>query len=334
MPRRRKFIPIAAAVSLSLLLHVLLLTGFDIDLAKLQALSDPPPIEARLVRIEPDRPPPPAPEARRPKPPAMAPRPVPEAAPEPEPVEAAAPELPVEAPAEPQPSAEEPVVNQQPPAETVTAVPLNHLPDRIEMTYDIRYGPASGQQTLQWIVADGRYTITSVAGATGLTRMLYSGQLIQTSQGRVTASGLQPEVFWDQRGKKRSSGHFDFENRSLAVSRGSRVEALPLPDDAQDSQSLLFHFALHAPRIRADGYQVFDGRKLRPYYFALRGEETLDTPLGALKTLHLERVNAPEDRRFEVWLAVDLHYLPVRVLRPEEGGMDGELVIRSIAYPR
>lgn len=329
MRGRRKLIPIAAAVSLSLLLHVLLLTGFDIDLAKLQALSEPPPIEARLVGVEP-APPPPRAIRRTPPKPAPAVPPPPQVETEPEPVEAAAPELPAEAPVDQQP----PAVAEQPPAETVTAAPLNRLPDRIEMIYDIRYGPASGQQTLNWIVADGRYTITSVAGATGLTRMLYSGQLIQTSQGRVTASGLQPEAFWDQRGKKRSSGRFDFENRSLAVSRGDSVKTLPLPDDAQDSQSLLFHFALHAPSLDADGYHVFDGRKLRPYYFVLRGEETLDTPLGPLKTLHLERAHAPEDRRFEVWLAVDLHYLPVRVLRPEDGGMDGEVVIRSISYPR
>ncbi|MCU0812421.1 MAG: DUF3108 domain-containing protein [Thiobacillaceae bacterium] len=331
MRGRRKLVPIAAAVSLSLLLHVLLLTGFDIELAKLQALSDPPPIEARLVRVEPaPSPPPPRAVRRIPPQPAPAVPPPPQVEAEPEPVEAAAPELPVEAPVDQQ----APAVAEQPPAEAVTAVPLNRLPDRIEMIYDIRYGPASGQQTLNWIVADGRYTISSVAGATGLTRMLYSGQLIQTSQGRVTASGLQPEAFWDQRGKKRSSGRFDFGNRSLSVSRGSSVKTLPLPDDAQDSQSLLFHFALHAPNLDAEGYHVFDGRKLRPYYFVLRGEETLDTPLGPLKTLHLERANAPEDRRFEVWLAVDLHYLPVRVLRPEEGGMDGEVVIRSITYPR
>ena len=332
MRGRRKLIPIAAAVSLSLLLHVLLLTGFDIDLAKLQALSEPPPIEARLVRVEPAPPPPPRGIPRTPPKPAPIIAPPPEVEAEPEPVEAAAPELPDEATVDQQAPA--PAVVEQAPAETVAAVPLNHLPDRIEILYDISYGWASGQQTLNWIAADGRYTISSVAGATGLTRMLYDGQLIQTSQGRVTASGLQPEAFWDQRGKKRSSGRFDFDNRRLAVSRGTSVKTVPLPEDAQDSQSLLFHFALHAPHLDADGYHVFDGRKLRPYYFVLRGEETLDTPLGPLKTLHLERAQAPEDRRFEVWLAVDLHYLPVRVLRPEDGGMDGELLIRSISYPR
>jgi hypothetical protein len=48
----------------------------------------------------------------------------------------------------------------------------------------------------------------------------------------------------------------------------------------------------------------------------------------------MERVDGPADRRFEVWLAIDLHYLPVRVMRAEDSGKGGELVIKSIAYPR
>ena len=342
MRGRRKLIPIAAAVSLSLLLHVLLLTGFDIELAKLQALSEPPPIEARLVRVERVPVPPPVREVRRPKSPTVAPGPAPETAPEPESTEAAAPESFPAPDGEMDSRAEDLAVREQqvtevvaePAAEAVTAVTLNPLPERIDLMYEVRFGPATGEQTLRWALTGKQYTLTSVVAATGLSRLLYSGILMQTSQGQVTPSGLRPESFWDQRGKKRSSGRFDFDNRTLTVSRGSRVETISLPDDAQDSQSLLFHFALHAPSVNADGYHVFDGRKLRPYYFVLRGEEILDTPLGALKTLHLERANAPEDRRFEVWLAVDLHYLPVRVLRPEDGGMDGELLIRSISYPR
>ena len=68
---------------------------------------------------------------------------------------------------------------------------------------------------------------------------------------------------------------------------------------------------------------VFNGKKLRDYTYEVRGEETLDTALGPLRTLHLVRV-ASGDERFEIWLAIDRHYLP-------GGGMEGELRIRSIA---
>lgn len=338
MPARRRAFAIGIAVALSLLLHGVLLTAFNLEPALLQALSEAPPIEARLARVEPPAPPPPSPkpEARRVPPP-----PEPPAEVEPEPVaatgEAAAPEPPTEAVAAVPVESVEAIAPQPPeppPAPAAPAIPLNHLPPQIELVYEIRFGPARGEQTVRWLAADGRYTLTSVAGATGFTRMIYSGQLVQTSQGRIVATGLQPEAFWDQRGRKRSSGRFDFAGGTLSVSRDGKVRILDLPADTQDSQSLPFHFALNAPRIGIGPFHVFDGRKLRPYYFHNRGEVMLDTPIGRLRTLHLERKDAPADRRFEVWLAIDMHHLPVRVLRPDDSGADGEVMIRSIAYPR
>lgn len=339
MPARRKAFTIGTAVALSLLLHGVLLTAINLEPALLTALSDAPPIEARLVEVA--RPPAPPPAlSRAASQPAPVPRRAvePEPEPEPGPAEAASPEIPAETVAEAEPLAEAAADAAQPEpppvASAAPAAPLNHLAAQIELLYEIRFGPARGEQTVRWTAGDGRYTLTSVTGATGLTRMLYSGQLIQISQGRVTAHGLQPEAFWDQRGKKRSSGRFDHPNRTLAVSRGDKVQTLKLPEDTQDSQSLPFHFALNAPRIGIGPFHVFDGRKLRPYFFTNHGEVMLDTPLGALRALHLERKDAPADRRFEVWLAIDMHYLPVRVLRPDDSGADGELMIRSIAYPR
>ena len=97
----------------------------------------------------------------------------------------------------------------------------------------------------------------------------------------------------------------------------------------QDALSLFFQMALTAPP--KDGqltYTVFNGKKLRRYTYAVRGEETLETALGRLRTLHLVRVGG--EGRFEVWLAIDRHYLPVRIVRAEESGAEGELTIRSI----
>ena len=100
-------------------------------------------------------------------------------------------------------------------------------------------------------------------------------------------------------------------------------------DGVQDALSLFFQFALTAPPADdALAYQVFNGKKLRDYAYEVRGEETLDTALGPLRTLHLAR-RMDGDGRFEVWLAADRHYLPVRVLRVDDG-LEGELAISSI----
>jgi hypothetical protein len=329
----------------SSLLHTALLTPGLVVLPGAWEEMDAPPIEARL---ELPLPTPPLPETvTRPQPrvaagPVARPRPAVtpvDSAPSPPP-EAAAPESPV-TPVEPAPPAPpaEPMAEGYPPAEPPAAalpppepaVKLNSLPRRIEVEYRINYGPASGKQTLLWINEGGRYTITTVAAATGLASVFYSGQFVQTSRGRITANGLQPEEFWEQRGNKRSQARFDYENRSILVESRKGPRTIPLPEATQDVQSLLFQMALTAPPPQDGQSSLFNGRKVRSYRYQTVGEETLETGLGALRTLHLIRTPASGEGRFEIWLAIDRHYLPVRIVRTEESGLDGELLAERIS---
>jgi len=319
------------ALAGSLLLHAGLLGGLNWTLPLWEDVSEPPPIEARLM-----------PPVAVPRPPQAKPPPRPGPAPQPAPV---APEAIAEAPVIPEiEAAGSPVAPQDEPpgAETApanpdtagteeTIPPLNPLPSRLDLRFQVNYGLARGEQTLVWINEGDRYTLTSVAAATGLTGVFYSGRFVQTSRGRITPRGLAPEEFWDQRGDKHSSARFDSASNTLTVTPAKGAPRhFNYGDDVQDVLSLFFHLALTAPL--PDGlltYTVFNGKKLRNYAYDVRGEETLETGLGALRTLHLVR-RSDVDGRFEIWLAIDRHYLPVRILRAEKAGVDGELAILSI----
>lgn len=319
------------AVAGSLLLHAVLLLALTGGPPSVREKPDPLPIEARLIRVSPA-----VPTARaqpRPRPVQRRAAPAPVLVPESETVEAAAPQA-------DEPAAEAGVdatgvelARAEPPPviAPAEAPPLNSLPSRIDMRFEVRYGIARGEQTLVWLSEGETYTVTSVAAATGLAGIFYSGRFVQTSQGRVTARGLVPELFWDQRGDKRSSARFDAANGMLTYSpaRGSPRQFV-FRDGVQDTLSLFFQLALTAPPDAAAAHQVFNGRRVRDYAYAVRGETQLDTALGPLRTLHLARM-ADDDGRFEVWLAIDRHYLPVRVLRTDDKGNDVELAIRSIA---
>ncbi|MCL5059395.1 MAG: DUF3108 domain-containing protein [Candidatus Thermoplasmatota archaeon] len=209
---------------------------------------------------------------------------------------------------------------------------LNALPPRLDLRFQVRYGLASGEQTLVWVNEGERYTLISVAAARGLTGVFYRGRFVQTSRGRITPRGLQPEAFWDQRGDKHSSARFDAANGRLTLNPAKGAPRhFAYEGDVQDVLSLFFQLALTVPP--PDGqlsYRVFNGKKLRDYRYEVRGEETLETALGALRTLHLARA-ADGDGRFEVWLAIDRYYLPVRVLRSDDKGSEMELVLLSIS---
>jgi hypothetical protein len=326
----RSLRPWGLALGISLLLHISL--GWL--LPQWEAAPDVSPFEVQLAPV-------PAPVVASPppvlKPPAVrhpAPPPPPRPAPEPqaEPAaEAAAPEAPVSVE-----SVEAVPVEQAPAAEPASieaaAPPLNALPPRLDLRYQVSYGLASGEQTLLWVNEGERYTLTSVAGATGLAGMFYRGRFVQTSRGRITPRGLQPEVFWDQRGDKRSSARFDAAHGDLALEPAKGAPRhFSYQGDVQDALSLFFQLALIAPP--PDGkltFTVFNGKKLRDYTYEVRGEVMLETALGTLRTLHLARV-ADGDGRFEAWLAIDRHYLPVRVLKSDDKGSEMELAVLSIS---
>jgi hypothetical protein len=336
--------PLWLALAVSLLLHGSLLGGLAWQFPHEDTPPEPPAIDVQFVSV-----PPPAAVV------AVSPAPRPASAHKPAPPRPVLPSPPP-APPRPEPSTEvtapetlaDPVITDtaalpivQPPdavpAESAPAavppVPLNALPPRLDLRFEVHYGLASGEQTLVWVNEGEHYTLTSVAGATGLAGLFYRGRFVQTSRGRITPQGLQPEEFWDQRGNKHSNARFDIRQREITLMPEKGVPRhFTYQGEVQDALSLFFQFALTAPP--PDGqrltYRVFNGKKLRDYTYEVRGEETLDTALGALRTLHLARV-ADDDGHFEAWLAIDRHYLPVRVLRSDEAGREMELRVQSIA---
>jgi len=88
-------------------------------------------------------------------------------------------------------------------------------------------------------------------------------------------------------------------------------------------------------RSRADGkdlkVHVTDGRRVTEYRYNILGREKLATPLGDIQTLHVKKVQDPDDKRgFDVWLAVDQHYLPVRIRATEKDGTAFDSLVDSI----
>lgn len=204
------------------------------------------------------------------------------------------------------------------------------LPVRIEMVFDLHYGIAGGEQKLVWESEGGSYTLTSTAVATGLAGVFYRGRFEQTSQGRISPQGLLPQTFVDRRGDRVARATLDPEagriQLTTATGETRQMEGRP---GLQDVLSLVFQLALTGPSAGEQRVAVFNGRALREYTFELRGVKTLETVLGAMDTLHVARIARPGER-FEIWLAVDRFYLPVRMVRSDDKGNEMVLQVRSI----
>jgi hypothetical protein len=131
----------------------------------------------------------------------------------------------------------------------------------------------------------------------------------QSSEGEVTAAGLRPREFRDQReGRDAEVATFDWLAGQVAYS-GGRSPAR-LADGAQDMTSVFYQLAWLAPRQTVD-LAVSTGSRLGHWTFEWVGEEKLELASASVATLHL-RTRAEGDST-EVWLAPAYGGLPVKI---------------------
>ncbi|MBI3771144.1 MAG: DUF3108 domain-containing protein [Gammaproteobacteria bacterium] len=190
-----------------------------------------------------------------------------------------------------------------------------------------------GRATHTWQITNDTYLIRNVIEATGIFAMIRSGQLVQTSQGKVTGSGLEPDVFSDQRGPMADnifSSLFDRQHQTLTYGRASEMTTVALPPQTQDQLSFIYQFVLQAPFTGTVQFSMTNGRKVDTYAYQVIGEETLETGLGKLQTLHLSKVRQPNEDGAEAWLAKDHQYLPVKIRLTDRNGGVAEQIVTAI----
>ncbi|MDR3391237.1 MAG: DUF3108 domain-containing protein [Sulfuriferula sp.] len=314
----------AIALLISLLLHVVLLTGVRFTLP-----ADDEPATVIEARILPLPVPPPQPVATRPVPKPVhrpKPHPKPRLHSTPPPAVLAVPAMPAE-----QSQPVEPGIAQAPavpddtsqPAEAAPAVDtptLNTLPGKLEIQYKVVKGADGfgiGRASYIWVTEGGHYTLTSITEGTGIFSLFLPGRLVQISQGRITRFGLAPDDFWIQRGHatpdKSTAAHFDYEHHVVTITKNNQAFSVPMPDNAQDVLSVVFQLAVRSPFPDEMLLHVTTGKSLKPYHAKVIGEETLSTALGDLKTLHLSRPAEEDEDAMDVWLAEDYNFVPVKI---------------------
>ncbi len=211
--------------------------------------------------------------------------------------------------------AEAPVAAPEP---VVTAPPAPPWPRAGRMRYLVTWGDGGfiiGETVHEWRIDEARYSIRSVATPRGLAA-LRGKTRSQSSEGEVTASGLRPSEFRDQReGREAESAVFDWSAGKVAFS-GGRGESR-IADGTQDMVSVFYQLAWLAPRADID-MAVATASRLGRWKFEWLGEERLEAAGATLSTLHL-RTRADGDIT-EVWLAPAHGGLPVKIRHVDRKG--------------
>ena len=195
----------------------------------------------------------------------------------------------------------------------------------VETTFNVSTkigGSPEGTATMTYSLQDGNhYQINSVAKARGLAALVLS-ELVQTSEGKLTKTGLQPSKFSYNYGDKASKSRlatFDWQTKTVKLETAAGIETDDLPDDAQDLLSFMYQF-MYVPPLHTMQIHIVNGKSLRSYDYSFEGEETTLLPIGETKTVHIQHANAETDEKIDLWLAVDNQYLPVKILKIDKNG--------------
>lgn len=254
-----------AAVAVSLLLHILAISGAWLHIP--EPGPPRPPLEARLVSA------PPAPVPPQAQPPELKPRPQPKRLPRrtAPPVPSSAPTvaaatplaLPQEPPSPPAPAAE-PAASATPTAKPASEIPspptaaatapVKRLPDKGRITYTLYLGTdkfSVGKTVQSWEMAADTYKLGSISETTGIADLFYSQHLNYLSEGRITAGGLQPDTFLMSRKRRDETevakADFNWETGQITLGKSSNRRTEALPAGSQDMVSFLYQMSLAPP---------------------------------------------------------------------------------------
>ena len=211
----------------------------------------------------------------------------------------------------------------------VAAAAWGAPPLQAEMTYETSRNGITLAEVTYLLEHDGRnYRITETTKGRGILAL--RGTTRRTSRGMVTAEGLRPVEFTDERtGRNTARANFDWKAKTVTLQYKGDPRTEPLPPNAHDRLAFVVDFAF-APQRKEVVFDLFDGRGQSHHVYTNGGADRVKVPLGEFDAVRFFRGSAGDDRS-EVWLARELGYLPVRVLVTEKDGTRYEQVATRIS---
>jgi hypothetical protein len=197
-----------------------------------------------------------------------------------------------------------------PPPVVPTAPQAITLPTKGRISYDLTRGEQGfiiGRTIQEWEHDGLHYKANGVTETTGLAALIKSVRVLQSSRGRISAAGLQPEEFRHEKVKGTDVADFDWERKLLRYD-GKEVA---LPAGTQDMLSLYFQATLTAVPDQVLELPIATGRKLERYRFEPKGEERLTVLHKEWLTWRYAAKSGGD--LIEIWIAPELRGLPLKM---------------------
>jgi hypothetical protein len=192
-----------------------------------------------------------------------------------------------------------------------------------------------GRIQLQFYLSPAdNYVYNSITEVAGFIAWFRDDRVEETSRGRMNASGIYPGHYRFERsggkGDKRAEVRFDWKTGKVENTVDGESWKMAIPQGTLDK--LVVQIAMMRNlqgSVQDQHFRVADGGKLKDFRIHVRGRETLEVPAGNFETVKVEKTPEYGSRKTYLWLAPELGYLPVQIMRIEEDGASYYSVLES-----
>ena len=205
-----------------------------------------------------------------------------------------------------------------------------------EATYQ---GRAVGEAEFSLTLLDagnGTYEFRSSLRYGGIYRLIAPRPPEESSEFMLEDGRIQPLTYTlldrTRGGEDSFDITFDWQGgQAFTTAGGTSVES-PLVPGTLDRGSLQVALMMLGEDFAADQVTLLDREGPEVHDLRATGEETLDTPLGRFQTRTLTQQRQGSSRRTLVWLAPDLHDLPVRIERQRNGEARVGFLLKEVRW--
>ncbi len=220
---------------------------------------------------------------------------------------------------------------------SVHAPLLAALPDSFSALYSVHANGMKVAVLERHLAAteDGRYLFESKSRTTGLVSLVRRERVLEQSEWTWAGQQIRPYRYrYVRSGRKEKEVvvEFDYANGRVANTVNDDTWYMQIEPAAFDK--LLYQLALTADLAagkRELEYTIADGGRYKTYHFDVIGDEHIETQLGNLKTLKLQRIRKKDQRKITFWCAPAYQYFPVRVEYEEKDGSVTSVLIESLS---
>lgn len=233
------------------------------------------------------------------------------------------------------------------PAPVPAAQPAVEIPP-FKALYDVKMkGVVVGELEVSLAKAEGdEWVYRQKASTKGVASLFGPEDLVETSRFLRAGDGLRVIEYR----AKRKGGDADDNARFVFDHAASRVDSVgkgaPWSVDAPAgvvdplAMTLAMRFELAEAKVGADGvlgggdsnsslvYNVPRQGRIKTYEFGVVGVEKVEVTGRSVPTVQVQRLRDKKDQT-SIWLAPEMDYLPVRILKTRKEGGSSEVLLRS-----